>query len=109
MIWRNTRDSVLGVFSLALFLALVSWCGYSVARDVRNWWVHRNEPVYAVSRMYDPVYRGQPASRISYMICNSPARCEPSGRPSWQYFMLVKEYELKEVGLDPAHEIPYKE
>ena len=107
MNWREIRDVILGVLSLVAIVLFVGWCSTSIVRDVHNAWVHRNEPIYLVSRMYDPIYHGVsvPASEI----CVSPARCEPSGKPNLRYFVVLREYEVRQVGLDPAHLVPYQE
>lgn len=101
-------EAVKVMLSAALFLGTVGGCVYGIGKNVAEALAHRNEPVYLVSRAQDPFWRKAgfvPAD----IVCYSPARCEPNGKPSPQYLVLLKEYEVRQWGLDPANEIPVED
>ena len=85
----------LGVIVLIL-AAIASEC-----YDGYEWWVHRHETEYIVyARDVHPY-------SFSQDVPMSPTRLEPSGCARLKYVTVVKEYELKRLGYNPANEIPY--
>jgi hypothetical protein len=100
---RQVFEAVVGAVAAVLAVVFFIWAGYSLVRDVKNAIIHRNDRVYVVSLAYDPVWYGKPPQSV---LCHSPARCEPDGKPSFRYFAYLKEYEVREWGLDPSRMIP---
>lgn len=88
-------------------LALAGWFLCGIANDIVDGVTRYNEPVYLVARAHDPIFKvwGFVPDNV---VCFSPARCEPNGKASPQYFILLKEYELRKWGLNPAIETPVK-
>lgn len=103
---REILNNAKMALALAMVIALVGGFTYAMTNSAVEWWAHRDEPVYLVSRAYDPAWKY--AGFVPHAVtCYSPARCEPSGKPLLRYFTLLKEYQLREWGLNPEHETPY--
>ena len=101
-VWETTKVAAQVVFGCAI----VAVCGYSGHETVVKPWNHRHEALYLMPRGYDPLLRNLPGIWRSDISCSSPAQCEPGGKPSPQHFVLLREYEVREWGFDPANEIP---
>lgn len=96
---KKMYDAAKTVVSVVFCAAFVGWCTISAGSDIVEAVKYRNEPTYLISRMYDPIYEDYIPDNL---VCESPARCEPNGRPSLQYFALLGEHEVREWRLDPA-------
>jgi len=99
---KNFAELVIGVGGCLGALALMIWVGFSLSKGAVDTYRYWGEPEYVVSRAYDPLYSmiARNGGDISGVVCNSPARCEPNGcGTNWQYFMVVGEHEMKELGL----------
>ena len=85
------------------FVLLFACIPVEITKGVYRLYIHWNEPVYLVYRAYDPVFGHM------YDIPSSPARLEPNGKPQLEYFTLLKEYQVREWGLNPDRMIPWAE
>ena len=105
--FRKIIEAAKVALSVTFVDAIVGGFVYGIGKDIVDGIVHWNEPVYLMPRAYDPIWRNAGFIPSAY-VCSSPARCEPNGKASLQYFVLLKEYEVRRWGFDPAREIPIK-
>lgn len=104
---RNIVEAAKTFFCATAALAMIGGFVYGVASNVWDGWTHRHEATYLVPRAYDPLWK-KAGFVPKDLICYSPARCEPNGKPQMQYFVLLKEYQARRWGLDPTNETPVK-
>jgi len=103
MNWRNLRDGVLGALGCLLFVGIAVLATVQGLSDLSDWWRYRDDPVYLISRSYDPISGWKDSAN-----CLSPARIDRTpGRPNLDCMMFVKRYELVRLGLNPVEHLPY--
>ena len=105
MKFQKLVDDIKTSASVLVIFMFVGLCIYRIGDYIVMGWVNRNEQVYLISRASDPFWRKLgfiPAT----LVCYSPARCEPDGKPLPQYFVVLGESKVRAWGIDPAHEIP---
>ncbi len=105
---RGLYEAGKTVVSVAIATAFLGWCTFSIGNDAVRTYTQWDEPRYLMPARYHPLLRNLPGISRSAYDCYSPARCEPSGKPSPQYFVLLTATEVREWGFDPSHEIPVK-
>ena len=101
---RTISDFAKNAAAAVFAVAFVATCSVSVVSQFKNDWRQRNDKVYLIPQAYNPLNKG--VADITGLSCYSPAACEPSSKPRLRYFALLTEHQVREWGLDPAHERP---